>query len=96
MIIEESLKVGDKERQLWKMKRLMDLPPVELPYRCGRAVARSRRSEMGCDKRRVGPIQKPRRYSIVLRRHQQLPLVELRTRKIRPGISQKVAQDVRF
>ena len=62
IIIEQPLQVGDQKRELREMKRLMDLAPIELPYRCGRAVARTRGSEMGCDQRRVGPIKQPGRY----------------------------------
>jgi hypothetical protein len=70
MIIEQLLKVADKERELWQLEGLVKLAPIELPYCRGDTLALARCREMGCDERRVGLIQKPCRYTVVLRRHQ--------------------------
>ena len=57
MIIEQLLKVADKERELWQLEGLVKLAPIELPYCRGDTLAQARRREMGGDERRVGPTR---------------------------------------
>ena len=93
---ENFLEVLDQQRQLRQAEPPVDCLPIQPPDRLVSVVGAIHGGEVGCDQWRVGPVQQPRRQAVVLRRHQNLPVVDRLGAEMGPGIADEVAEDVFF
>ena len=73
---EDPLQILNQQRPLRQLEEAVDRLPVEPPHRAIGAGPCLDRGEVGGHQRRVGPVEQPGGQAVVLRRDQDLPVVD--------------------
>jgi hypothetical protein len=92
--LQHGVEVLHQEGDRRQPEVLVHQPPVEPPHHLVALGRPGEGGEVRGDQRRVAPVQQPGGHAVVLRRHQQLPLVARLRAQEGPGVADEVAQDV--
>lgn len=72
---KEGLQIFEQQRQFRQSETALHRLPIQPPDDAIGVVLPVDGGEMGGDERRIAPIEQTRRQSVMLRQHQQLPLI---------------------